>query len=169
MSVIHSSRGTTFIRRCPTASTSSSTNILQPANGGIRQRSTLACSDFFSQLRGFIRGQLAYELSTNRSLSRCNREPLLVPSKLLRYSVVRFIDNIADKGQIKTPFILLLYKGRRALYSALVVPPSFVAVLQHQPRRVLTYSSPFTGTSGKGLLSHVAISSRSSRFLFTAY
>jgi hypothetical protein len=88
MSVIHSSRGTTFIRRCPTASTSSSTNILQPANGGIRPRSTLACSDFFSQLRGFIRGQLTYELSTNRSLSGCNKEPLLVPSKLLRYSVV---------------------------------------------------------------------------------
>jgi len=51
MSVIHNSRGTTFIRRCPTASTSSSTNILQPANGGIRPRSTLAYSDFFSQLR----------------------------------------------------------------------------------------------------------------------
>ena len=88
MSVIHSSRGTTFIRRCPTASTSSSTNILQPANGGIRQRSTFAYSDFFSQLRGFIRGQLTYELSTNRSLSACNKEPLLVPSKLLPYSVV---------------------------------------------------------------------------------
>src|ERR1700694_840804 len=51
MSVIHSSRGTTFIRRCPAASTSSSTNILQPGNGGIRSSSTLAYSDFFSQLR----------------------------------------------------------------------------------------------------------------------
>ena len=57
-----------------------------------------------------------------------------------------------------------LSEGRRALKSALVVPPSFVDASRHQPRRVLTYSSPLTGASGQGLLSHNAISSRSSGF-----
>src|SRR5712692_10164935 len=44
---------------------------------------------------------------------------------------------------------------------ALVVPPSFVDASRHQPRRVLTYSSPITGATGKGLLSHT-------RFLLAA-
>src|SRR5437763_1742826 len=71
-SVMHNSRGTTFMRRCLATPTLSSTNILQPDYGGIRQRSTLASSDFFSQLRGFFRGLLTCELSTNRPLSGCN-------------------------------------------------------------------------------------------------
>jgi hypothetical protein len=57
-----------------------------------------------------------------------------------------------------------LGEGRRALKIALVVPPSFVDASRHQPCRVLAYSSPLTGASGQGLLSHVAISSRSSGF-----
>src|SRR5579863_7301586 len=44
-------------------------------------------------------------------------------------------------------------KGRRAIKIALVVPPSFVDASRHQPCRVLTYSSPITGATGKGLLS----------------
>src|SRR5216684_465855 len=44
---------------------------------------------------------------------------------------------------------------------ALVVPPSFVDASRHQPCRVLTYSSPITGATGKGLLSHL-------RFLLAA-
>src|SRR5258708_36087952 len=84
------SRGTPFIRRCFAASTSSRTEILQPGHGGLRQSSSLARGDFFSQLQGFIRSSLTYELSTNRSLSTCNRQPLLVPSKLLLYAVVVF-------------------------------------------------------------------------------
>src|SRR5271157_946590 len=61
-----------------------------------------------------------------------------------------------------------LREGRRAFYTALVIPPSFVDASRHQPRRVRTYSSPLTGAAGKGLLSREAISSRSSGFLFTA-
>src|SRR6266568_5157860 len=57
-----------------------------------------------------------------------------------------------------------LREGRRALKSSIVVPPSFVDASRYQPRRVLTYSSPLTGASGQGLLSHNAISSRSSGF-----
>ena len=52
-------------------------------------------------------------------------------------------------------------KGRRAINMALVVPPSFVDASRHQPCRVLTYSSPITGATGKGLLSHT-------RFLLAA-
>jgi len=161
MSVIHSSRGTTFIRCCLTAPTSSSTYILQPANGGIRPRSTLARSDFFSQLRAFFHGWLTYGLSTNRPLSGCNLEPLLVPSMLFCYKVFRCaIATIrrANKKALHPSF----REGQRAKYTALVVPPSFVAASRHQPRRVLTYSSPLTGASGQGLLSHEAISSRDS-------
>src|SRR5579859_3501673 len=58
-----------------------------------------------------------------------------------------------DAGQIKTPFVLKTVKGRRAITIALVVPPSFVDASRHQPCRVLTYSSPITGATGKGLLS----------------
>src|SRR5579859_346915 len=52
-------------------------------------------------------------------------------------------------------------KGRRAITIALVVPPSFVDASRHQPCRVLTYSSPITGATGKGLLSQT-------RFLLAA-
>jgi len=52
------------------------------------------------------------------------------------------------------------------MYSALVVPPSFVDASRHQPRRVLLYSSLITEASGRGLLSHEAISSRSSGVFF---
>src|SRR5258708_2560775 len=51
-----------------------------------------------------------------------------------------------------------LREGRRALYSALVVPPSFVDASRHQPCRVRLYSSLITKASGRGLLSHEAIS-----------
>jgi hypothetical protein len=47
-------------------------NILQPDYGGIRQSSTLAWSDFFSQLQVFLRSILTYELSTSRPLSGRN-------------------------------------------------------------------------------------------------
>ncbi len=57
-----------------------------------------------------------------------------------------------------------LREGRRALSTALVIPPSFVSASRRQPRRVRTYSSPLTGASGKDLLSHHAISARSSGF-----
>src|SRR5260370_1057322 len=93
-SVKYGSRGTTFIRRCFAASTSSSTEILQPGHGGLRQSSTLARGDFFSQLQGFIRSVLTYELFTNHSLSACNRQLLLVPSKLLSYLVVIALVNV---------------------------------------------------------------------------
>src|SRR5947209_7013740 len=52
-------------------------------------------------------------------------------------------------------------EGRRAHFMALMVPPSFVDASRHQPCRVLTYSCPLTGATGKGLLSHV-------RFLLAA-
>jgi hypothetical protein len=39
------------------------------------------------------------------------------------------------------------------MYTALVVPPLFVDVSRHQPRRVLTYSCPITGATGGVLLS----------------
>ncbi len=55
-----------------------------------------------------------------------------------------------------------LREGRRALTTALVIPPSFGAVSRQHPRRVQTYSCPLTGASGQGLLSHHAISSRCS-------
>ncbi len=56
----------------------------------------------------------------------------------------------------------LLVPSRLLLYHmALVVPPSFVDASRHQPCRVLTYSSPITGATGKGLLSHL-------RFLLAA-
>ncbi len=58
-------------------------------------------------------------------------------------------------------------KGRRALYIALVVPPSFADISRHQPLQVLTYFSPMTGASGRVLLSHEAISSRSFGVFFT--
>ena len=44
-------------------------------------------------------------------------------------------------------------KGRRAVKIALVVPPFFVDASRHQPCRVLTYSSPITGATGRVLLS----------------
>src|SRR5258708_360725 len=62
-----------------------------------------------------------------------------------------------------------LREGRRALYSALVVPPSFVDASRHRPCRVRLYSSLITEASGRGLLSHEAISSRSSGFFFAVY
>ena len=55
-----------------------------------------------------------------------------------------------------------LREGRRALITALMVPPSFGAVSRQHPRRVQTYSCPLTGASGQGLLSLHAISSRCS-------
>jgi hypothetical protein len=82
------SRATTFIRQCLTASTSSSTNILQPGYGGFRQRSTFAQCDFLSQLRVFFHSVPTYGLSTTRPLSARDKQPLLVPSKLFPYSVV---------------------------------------------------------------------------------
>ena len=53
----------------------------------------------------------------------------------------------------KTLFILHSWEGRRAFYADFVVPPSFVNVSRHRPLRVLLYSSPVTGASGRGLLS----------------
>ncbi len=50
------------------------------------------------------------------------------------------------------------------MYSALVVPPLFVDASRHRPCRVRLYSSLITEASGRGLLSHEAISSRSSGF-----
>src|SRR5436189_174802 len=64
----------------------------------------------------------------------------------------------------KNAFHPSLGEGRRALKIALVVPPSFVDASRHQPRRVLAYSSLITEASGQVLLSHYAISSRSSGF-----
>jgi hypothetical protein len=93
-SVKYGSRGTTFIRRCLAASTSSSTQILQPGHGGLRQSSTLAYGDFFSQLQGFIRSVLTYGLLTNHPFSGRNRQLLLVPSKLLPYLVVSPLVNV---------------------------------------------------------------------------
>src|SRR5690348_13551513 len=55
-----------------------------------------------------------------------------------------------------------LREGRRALITALVIPPSFGTVSRRHPRRVQTYSCPLTGASGQGLLSLHAISSRCS-------
>src|SRR5712692_11641692 len=52
--------------------------------------------------------------------------------------------------------------------AAFVVPPSFTDAARHQPLRVLPYSSPITGATGRVLLSHQAISSRSYRVFFTA-
>src|SRR5207248_722249 len=93
-SVIHNSRGTTFMRRCLATPTLSSTNILQPGYGGIRQRSTFASSDFFSRLRDFFHSVLTYGLSTNRPFSRRNTQLLLGPSKPLLYSVVTPLANV---------------------------------------------------------------------------
>src|SRR5258708_19730178 len=94
-SVKYGSRGTTFIRRCFAASTSSSTEILQPGHGGLRQSSTLAYGDFFSQLQGFIRSVLTYGLLTNHPFSARNRQLLLVPSNLLSYLVVTSLLNLS--------------------------------------------------------------------------
>ncbi len=55
------------------------------------------------------------------------------------------------------------------MYSALVVPPLFVDASRHQPCRVRLYSSLITEASGRGLLSHEAISSRSSGVFFAVY
>jgi hypothetical protein len=49
---------------------------------------------------------------------------------------------------------------------ALVVPPSFIDASRHQPCRVLTYSRPITGATGRDLLSRQAISSRGSGVFF---
>jgi hypothetical protein len=51
-----------------------------------------------------------YELLTNRSLSGCAREPLLVPSQL--FAMRLFVHASEDQGQTKKPFILP--SGRRA-------------------------------------------------------
>ena len=51
--------------------------------------------------------------------------------------------------------------------AAFVVPPSFTDASRHQPLQVLPYSSPITGATGRVLLSHQAISSRSFRVFFT--
>src|SRR2546425_12485086 len=73
--------------------------------------------------------------------------------------------------QQKTLFILRFREGRRATFveqdATLVVPPSFVGVLQHQPRCRVTPTGPITGATGRGLLSHRAISSRSFGVFFT--
>src|SRR2546430_2416494 len=69
--------------------------------------------------------------------------------------------------QTKTLSILHVREGRRAFYADFVVPPSFAHASQHEPRRVLTYSSLITGASGRVLLSHKTISSRSSGSFFT--
>src|SRR5258708_36554600 len=55
----------------------------------------------------------------------------------------------ANKNALHPSF----WEGRRAINLALVVPPSFVDLSRHQPRRVQTYSSPITEASGLGLLS----------------
>src|SRR2546422_49197 len=51
-----------------------------------------------------------------------------------------------------------LREGRRALCTALVIPPSCGAASRQHPRRVQTYSRPLTGASGKAY-------SRLTRFL----
>jgi hypothetical protein len=55
----------------------------------------------------------------------------------------------ANKNALHPSF----WEGRRAINLALVVPPSFVDLSRHQPRRVQTYSSLITEASGLGLLS----------------
>src|SRR5258707_7306909 len=55
----------------------------------------------------------------------------------------------ANKNALHPSF----WEGRRAIFTALVVPPSFVDLSRHQPRRVQTYSSLITEASGQGLLS----------------
>jgi hypothetical protein len=104
-SVLRGFRGTTFICSCFAARASSSTYILQPGYGGYRQRSTLAQSDFFSQLRVFFHSVSTYGLSTSRPLSACNKQPLLVPSKLFPYSIVLFVHPLKDQT-IRAKFIL---------------------------------------------------------------
>jgi len=92
-------------------------NILEPVNGGLRQRSTFAQSRrFLLAAPGFIHSALTYGLSTTRPLSGRNKQLLLVPSKLLLYTIVRFVlVHDWDEGQIKTPFILHSWEGRRAI------------------------------------------------------
>jgi len=87
--IARGSRGTTFIRWCLTTSTlwskgSFYTLYSVPVNGGIRQ-GLLSHGAISSCAPGFIRGWLAYGLSSTRPLSGCNRGPLLVPSKLCRF------------------------------------------------------------------------------------
>src|SRR5258706_1099 len=55
----------------------------------------------------------------------------------------------ANKNALHPSF----WEGRRAIFTALVVPPSFVDLSRHQPRRVQTYSSLITEVSGQDLLS----------------
>src|SRR5260370_3857366 len=116
-SVKYGSRGTTFIRRCLAASTSSSIEILQPDHGGLRQSSTLAYGDFFSQLQGFIRSVLTYGLLTNRPFSGRTRQLLLVPSKLLPYLVVIPLVNVYHEH---IPSFKLLAQFLRTTYSCRV-------------------------------------------------
>src|SRR5436305_12353734 len=85
---MYGSRGTTFLRRCLATSTSSSTNILQPANGGIRQRSTFAPGDFFSQLQVFFHSVSKYGFYTSRLLFGRIKLLFLFPSMLLIYLVI---------------------------------------------------------------------------------
>jgi len=108
-SVKERSRGATFIRWCLTTSTLSSTDILQPANGGIRQRSTFAYCDFFSQFRVLFTADwhtsfppIARSLDANR-----NRY-----SSLQDFSAIKlcFEFLLQVERQIKMPFIRLLAK-----------------------------------------------------------
>ncbi len=80
------SRGSTCICHHLTTATSASTYetyILMPDYGGIRCSSTLARSDFFSQLQGLLRDWSTCRLLSNHLLSVRNGYPLLAPSKLL--------------------------------------------------------------------------------------
>src|SRR5258708_756785 len=55
----------------------------------------------------------------------------------------------ANKNALHPSF----WEGRRAIFTALVVPPSFVDLSRHQPRRVQTYSRLLTDTPLHALLS----------------
>jgi len=93
---------------------------------------------------GFIRGWLAYGLSSTRPLSGCNLEPLLVPSKLCRLQFWFFLVLIEMKANKKALHPLML-KDEERLHTTLVVPPSFVDALRHQPRRVRNILQPDYG------------------------
>ncbi len=83
------------------------------------------------------------------------RVPLLVPFGHVTYAIV---SALLASGQIKTPLNpLTVCKGRRAITSAFVVPPSFAALLQGQPLRVQLYPCPITGATGRVLLSHMRL------------
>ena len=90
-----------------------------------------------------------YELSTRRSLSRCTRDPLLVPTTLL-FSLSKYASPVREsqKGQQKSPSSY--YSGRRAF--TLVLPPAFANISRYRPQQVCilyTYSNPITAATGK--------------------